>query len=234
MALTAQQHNTTIASSLAGITVAYDCAGALYLPDAQTLVFSDLHFEKGSSYGRKGLFLPPYDTRRTLMTMLEVIERWQPHSIISLGDAFHDGGAEARMSEDDRDLLCQLTEKYDWIWILGNHDPTPPRYLAGKACAEITVGGLSFSHEPCERGNWQVAGHFHPAAKVRRGGRAVRRRCFMTDGARLIMPAFGAYTGGLNVRDSAYQPYFPEGFAALMLGSEQVWQVASAELKPDN
>ncbi|MCI5043942.1 MAG: ligase-associated DNA damage response endonuclease PdeM [Aquisalinus sp.] len=233
MTLTARKQNASTACSLAGQAVVFDPSGALWLPVGETLVFSDLHFEKGSSYGRKGLFLPPYDTRRTLTTMIEVINHWQPRRIISLGDAFHDGGAEARMSEQDRDLLRQLTEWHEWIWILGNHDPAPPRYLDGKACEEIELGNLLFCHEPCESGKWHVSGHLHPAAKVRRAGRSVRRPCFMTDGERLIMPAFGAYTGGLNVCDPAYKPYFKNGFSVWMLGTEQVWQVASSELRPD-
>ena len=233
MTLSAQRSSAPTAFNLGGQPVVFDPAGALWLPEGRILVFSDLHFEKGSSYGRKGLFLPPYDTRRTLSTMIDVIRRWQPRCVISLGDAFHDRGAEARMSEEDRDLLRGLTKQHDWIWILGNHDPEPPKYLAGQACEEITLGGLLFTHEPCASGNWHVAGHLHPAAKVRRGGRSVRRRCFMTDGERLIMPAFGAYTGGLNVCDPAYKPYFASGFSALMLGAEQVWQVASSELRPD-
>ncbi len=213
--------------------VQFDPSGALWLPREQILVFSDLHFEKGSSYGRKGLFLPPYDTRRTLKTMTDVISRWQPATVISLGDAFHDTQAEARMDAADMTQLQALTEQADWIWVLGNHDPAPPKYLQGKSCAETVLDGLHFSHEPCAHGTWQIAGHMHPAAKVSRDGRVIRRRCFMSDGARLILPSLGAYTGGLNVLDEAYKPFFGDGYSAFLLGQTRVWQVRTDELKPD-
>ncbi len=215
--------------------VVYDHAGALWLPAAETLVFSDMHFEKGSSYGRKGVFLPPYDTRRTLKNVAEVMARWQPKMVVSLGDAFHDIDAEGRMDHEDLETLDALTRQCHWVWILGNHDPLPPQKLGGETHQEIVLGGLHFSHMPCESGNWQVAGHMHPVAKVAKEGCSIRRRCFVTDGERLIVPSFGAYTGGLNILDEAYTPYFEDRkkLTVMLLGENAVYQVPTARLRPD-
>lgn len=220
--------------SVAGVTVRFDWSGALFLPESGTLVFSDLHFEKGTSYGRRGIFLPPYDTRRTLSMMAEAIGRFRPLTVISLGDAFHDRSAEARMNEKDALTLEGLMQGRRWVWILGNHDPEPPARFAGEVYEETETGGLLFGHEPCASGAWQVAGHMHPAAKVNHGGRSVRRRCFMTDGERLILPSFGAYTGGLNVLDAAYRPFFASGFDVHLLGQGRTFQVPRRSLKPDS
>ena len=219
---------------VAGVSVVLDCSGALWLPKAKTLVFSDLHFEKGTSYGRKGLFLPPYDTRRTLQMMAAVIARYRPETIISLGDAFHDLDAETRMAEADADQLAGMTRAAAWVWILGNHDPEPPARFAGKCHERIVVGGLDFSHAPCATGNWQVAGHMHPAARVVHEGRSQRRRCFIGDGERLVLPSFGAYTGGLNILDAAYHPFFANGFSVHVLGRERAYGVPLSALRADS
>lgn len=218
---------------LANVLIVLDCSGALWLPQAQTLVFSDLHFEKGSSFGRKGLFLPPYDTRRTLKDMARVIAQFQPQTIISLGDAFHDLDAEHRMNEADAKMLESFTQSHHWIWILGNHDPKPPKRFGGEAAEEFVIGGLQFSHEPETDTPWQVVGHMHPAAKVNRTGRHIRRRCFLTDGEKMIMPSFGAYTGGLNILDKAYDPYFSQKPDVWMLGEKRVFNVPRNALLKD-
>lgn len=222
------------AAMLADVPVVYDCSGALWLPDCGTLVFSDLHFEKGTAFGEKGIFLPPYDTRRTLRMMGEVIARYRPKTIVSLGDAFHDRRAEGRMSEADGASLEALMKPQRWVWILGNHDPEPPARFAGEVHEEVEIGGLFFGHEPCASGNWQVAGHMHPAAKVAHEGRSLRRRCFISDGERLILPSFGAYTGGLNVLDAAYRPFFAKGFDVHVLGKSSTFRVPRKALRADS
>ncbi len=219
--------------TLGGVPVTLDCSGALWLEQARTLVFSDLHFEKGSSYGARGLFLPPFDTRQTLKNMASVIAQFQPQRIISLGDAFHDGEAEGRMAQEDAAQLEELTTAHEWVWILGNHDPEPPARFGGQAVDRVEIGGLGFSHAPEAEGAWQVVGHMHPAAKVAKTGRTVRRRCFVTDGTRIILPSFGAYTGGLNVLDDAYRPFFAIKPDVWMLGKTRVYQVPRAALRRD-
>ncbi|MEM8988692.1 MAG: ligase-associated DNA damage response endonuclease PdeM [Pseudomonadota bacterium] len=208
-----------------GAALIPDPSGAAYWPARSTLIVADLHFEKGSSYAPRGVFLPPYDTRATPRRLRGAIETYRPQTVISLGDAFHDRGSEARMEREDAALLTALTERSDWIWIAGNHDPAPPARFKGRVCETYADGPLTFRHEPTPgpaRG--EVAGHLHPCAKVRREGRSLRRRCFATDGARLILPSFGAYTGGLNVRDEAYAGMFG-ALEAWMIGREAVYRV---------
>lgn len=208
--------------------------GALWIESARALVVSDLHFEKGSAFARRGQFLPPYDTRATLNRLAVLIEALAPDCVVSLGDSFHDEDGPARMDEEDRALLGSLIARADWVWIEGNHDRASPAQLGGAAMAELRIGDLILRHEPfVGPAPGEIAGHLHPCAKVMGRGRNVRRRCFASDGARLVMPAFGAYAGGLNVRDAAFAPLFPGGCTALMLGRERVLPAGFDRLTPD-
>jgi metallophosphoesterase superfamily enzyme len=125
-------------------------------------------------------------------------------------------------------MLVALVARTDWVWIEGNHDPVLPAALGGRACDTLSIDGLTLRHEPTADGEGEIAGHLHPCAKVAARGGAVRARCFATDGVRLVMPAFGAYAGGLNVRDAAFAPYFPLGCTALMLGRARLYAAPSA------
>ncbi|ESR26414.1 ligase-associated DNA damage response endonuclease PdeM [Lutibaculum baratangense] len=220
---------------LCGHEVALDPAGALWWAAERTLVVSDLHLEKGSSLARRGQLLPPYDTAATLRRLAALVETYLPARVVCLGDSFHDRRAAERLAPAARDTVRALQRGRDWIWIAGNHDRDAPAGLGGEAMAELNLNGLAFRHEPragdC-RG--EVAGHLHPAAKLRLRGRGLRRRCFVTDGARLVMPSFGAYTGGLNVLDAAWSPLFPpRGFAAWLLGGRGVYGFPARLLLPD-
>lgn len=208
-------------------------AGALFWPARETLIVSDLHFEKGSHFATKGVLLPPYDTRTTLRRLAALVRTHAPKTVISLGDAFHDGGAEARMEADDSAALEALVGAANWVWILGNHDPSPPARFAGAVEQSLRIGRLLFRHEPApRREKGEIAGHLHPAARVRAEGRLIRRRCFATDGDRLVMPAFGAYAGGLNVLDDAFAPLFGE-VAAYVLGAAGVYAFSGGALVAD-
>ncbi|MEO1407816.1 MAG: ligase-associated DNA damage response endonuclease PdeM [Pseudomonadota bacterium] len=207
--------------------------GALWWDAEATLVVSDLHLEKGSSYASKGQLLPPYDTSATLRQVEALVAAWNPKRIISLGDSFHDGEAEARLSSGDRARIKALTAGAEWFWVEGNHDPDPPESLGGAGARELCLGNLVFRHEP-QGDAGEIAGHLHPAAKVRARGRAVRRRCFATNGRSLIMPALGAYTGGLNVCDPAFFELFESVPSAYVLGEDRVFPLASKRLEPDN
>ena len=209
--------------------------GVLVVPEAGLLVVSDLHFEKGSSFAAKGQMLPPYDTRTTLRRLGEAIDRHAPQTVMALGDSFHDLRADQRMHGADADRLADLVRRAErWIWIEGNHDPAPPPQFGGEVRHEIELAGLVFRHEPTEGpAPGEVAGHLHPCAKVRRKGRSVRNRCFATDGTRLVLPAFGAFTGGLNIRDEAFARCFGRTPDALVMGRDRVWPVASATCVPD-
>jgi uncharacterized protein len=205
-----------------------DCAGAAWWPAERTLIFSDIHFEKGSSLARRGAFLPPYDTRTTLRRMAVLIERYAPAQVIALGDSFHDREAADRLDAEERAMLASFVGGTNWIWIEGNHDPQPPAWLGGTVTAEIAIGGLVFRHEPSATPQpGEIAGHLHPCATVTLRGRSLRRKCFAADGTRLVMPAFGAYAGGLDVGDAAIADLFADAFAAYMLGGRRVYAVAA-------
>ncbi|HEY5337131.1 MAG TPA: ligase-associated DNA damage response endonuclease PdeM [Rhizomicrobium sp.] len=211
-----------------GEELVLDSLGALWWPSERALVFADMHFEKGSAYARSGQLLPPYDTRTTLKRVSALMDIYQPALAIALGDSFHDRTAADRLDEIERAMLTGIGNRADWIWITGNHDPHPPTWLAGTITEEVAIGGLVFRHEPSEihmRG--EVAGHLHPCKTVTRGGQSLRRRCFASDGARLVMPSFGAYTGGLDVRDAALRSLFPKNFLAYVLGRSRVFTVAA-------
>jgi DNA ligase-associated metallophosphoesterase len=212
--------------SVNGETLLLDACGVAFSPAHSTLVFADLHFEKGSAYARGRQFLPPYDTADTLKRMARAMARHKPARVIALGDSFHDGGAGERLGSEERGLLAWLTSQAQFVWIAGNHDPDPPAWLAGEVAASIRMGGLTFRHAPLsifEPG--EVAGHLHPCASVSKWGRSVRRRCFVSDGLRLILPSFGAYTGGLDVGDAAIAMLFAGPFHAYMLGQSRVYAI---------
>lgn len=217
--------------TIAGLRAELTVEGGLYLPDQATLVVADLHIEKGSYFAARGQMLPPYDTAATLKRLATLVRRLAPARVIALGDSFHDRGADARLGEADRAVLAGLTASAEWIWIAGNHDPEPPRDLGGWATHELAIGPLSFRHAPRPgRALGEIAGHLHPSARVAGRGRSVRRRCFVANAERLVMPAFGALAGGLNVLDEAFRPLFDgRAFHAFMLG-ETVHAVAGRRL----
>lgn len=215
-----------------GVATIYDPCGALFLPDLHMLVVSDLHLEKGSSFARRGQLIPPYDTAATLEMLAAVIARYQPRTVISLGDSFHDTKASERLPSLYAIRLKSLMEHRDWFWITGNHDPDRPKDLPGDSVEELAVGPLTFRHEPSRtEAQGEVAGHLHPAARIVRRGRSVRRPCFASDGERLIMPAFGAYTGALNVLDRAFRGLFVDAsLRAYMLGQGKIYPISHGAL----
>ena len=222
-----------------GETLLLDRMGGLYWPARETLVISDLHFEKGSSFADRGVMLPPYDTKTTLSRIAALISRYKPACIVSLGDAFHDRGAETRMAPDDVEQLQSITQSVRWIWILGNHDPTPPACFAGEAMDIAEFEPITFCHEPTEyrRGaassrHGEISGHLHPSARILTEGRVLRRRCFVVGEQRLVMPALGAYTGGLNVRDEAYRGLWGTNgvFSTYCMGDSGVYRVPQQAL----
>lgn len=218
---------------VAGVGLIGDCAGALYWPDEAVLIVSDLHLEKGSSFARRGVLLPPYDTASTLARLGALIARHAPRCVIALGDSFHDGDGPNRLTAEDRATLLTLQRSRDWIWITGNHDPEPHSGIGGSFGGTLAIGALMFRHEPTGA-EGEIAGHLHPIARLSHRGRSVSRRCFAADARRLIMPAFGAYAGGLNVRDAAFADVFQTlGFTAHMLGDGRLYAFAARHCIPD-
>lgn len=214
--------------SINGVAMVADLSGALYWEAERLLIVSDLHLEKGSSYATRGVLLPPYDTLATLGRLGAVIARHDPRTVIALGDSFHDRRAHGRLSADNRAIIGVLQARRDWIWIAGNHDPALPDDLGGSVASEVAVGGIVFRHEPTGAAG-EIAGHLHPKARVSTRGRAVERRCFASDGLRVVMPSFGAYTGGLSIRDAAFARLFrTAGFVAHVLGDRALHTIAAS------
>lgn len=204
-----------------------DLSGALFWEQERLLVVSDLHLEKGSSFAIRGVLLPPYDTVATLSRLAAVVAHYDPRTVIALGDSFHDRDAHERLSEPDREALSTLQISRDWIWIAGNHDPALPSDLGGAVASEVAISGIVFRHEPTGTAG-EIAGHLHPKARVSTRGRSMERRCFASDGARAIMPAFGAYAGGLSIRDRAFAKIFATDFIAHVLGDSRMHAIAAS------
>jgi DNA ligase-associated metallophosphoesterase len=217
-----------------GAEVLMRASGAVWLANQRALIVAALHFEKGSSYAAKGQMLPPYDTRETLTRLEAEVASMDPAVLIFLGDSFHDGKAETRLDAQDARRIAALASGRTLLWVVGNHDADGPKTLPGEIIAELTVETLTLRHEPqpgLQPG--EMAGHLHPAARVIGRGRTVRRRCFVSDGLRVVLPAFGAYAGGLNVKDRAFHGMFATKPLAGALGSSRVHPIGWGSLAPD-
>jgi metallophosphoesterase superfamily enzyme len=195
---------------LAGERLMLDPAGALLWPATSLLAVSDLHLEKGSSYARRGQLLPPWDTRATLDRLTLLLRRYQPRVVIALGDSFHDTDGSTRLPSAERSRLRAMTEAHRFTF------------------ATTT---LVFRHQATPGAQGEVSGHHHPKAAVPARGGSVSRPCFVFDGHRLMMPAFGAYTGGLDVRDPAIARLFPRGGRVFLLGRERLFSFALGTLR---
>src|SRR5262245_8059553 len=218
---------------VAGVALVADLSGALCWEAQRLLVVSDLHLEKGSSFAARGVLLPPYDTAATLSRVAALIDRYAPRVVIALGDSFHDSDGPARVADSDRAALAELQHGRDWIWLTGNHDPDPADGIGGSFGAVLAVGGLTFRHAPTGAAG-EIAGHLHPVARVGANGLTVRRRCSAGDGQRLVMPALGAYAGGLNIRHHAFAQVFATlSFTAYLLGEQRLYAVAASRCLAD-
>ena len=216
-----------------GARLAPDSSGALWWPEQAALVVADLHFEKASAYARRGVFLPPYDSAAILTGLEGLLAHRDARTVICLGDSFHDQDGPARLGPEERARLAALQRGRDWIWIEGNHDAGSAAALGGRALAELALGPLTFRHEPTPGAvAGEVAGHLHPKAAVVVQGRRAVRRCFATDGVRLVLPAFGALAGGLCVLDRAFARLFAGPFTAHLLGGATVHAFPSDRLAP--
>jgi uncharacterized protein len=220
---------------IAGATLHLDHAGALWWPSARTLVVADMHLEKGSAFAARGQMLPPYDSALTLARLASLVARHRPQRLVALGDSFHDVRAGARMDETAIGALTTLVAHVEMVWITGNHDPEIPDWLPGARQAELCEGPLTLRHEPrpgAQRG--EIAGHLHPVAKVAGERGRIRRKAFVTDGERLLMPAFGAYAGGLNLREPVIETLFSaDRLIAHVCGGTRVYAVGGRRLAPD-
>jgi len=222
--------------AVSGKAFVADMSGALYWPAEKMLIVADLHLGKGAAFAARGTqMLPPYDTRDTLLRLVRAIDAYDVETVVALGDSFHDKGSFELMDADDRKILDILQHERNWVWVSGNHDPEIAEQAGGKRADVLEIGGLMLRHEP-QLGpvTHEIAGHLHPAAKVSLYGHGIRRPCFIGNSRRLILPAFGSYTGGLNVLDQAFQPLFGhDGFAVWLLGDDGLYPVATRRLSAD-
>ena len=185
--------------SFAGETFEATRAGALYWRSEQALLVADLHLEKASWFARFGQFLPPYDSHATLTALEDEVDRTGATRLYCLGDSFHDSFGCERLPAQARDLLTALTARLDWTWIVGNHDPGFADHCGGRIADEVELGGVILRHEAVrDEPRPEISGHFHPKLRVNLCGRHVSRRCFVASARKIIMPAFGSLTGGLD------------------------------------
>jgi uncharacterized protein len=201
-----RQHTIT----LGALSFTPDMSGALYCAEEQLLLVADLHLEQGASLARRGLHVPPYDTSTTLAMLETVLTSTRPERLVLLGDSFHDATAHREISPQDAERLRALTKSVDTIWIAGNHDPQSHDTMGGVCVEELAIGAITLRHIPADlnAGDMEIAGHLHPGASIVQRGHHIRTKCFVGDDRRIIMPAFGSYTGALNVRSTAFNGLF--------------------------
>lgn len=206
-------------------------SGALWWPRRRLLAVADLHLEKGSAFAVRGTLLPPYDTAATLGALERDVAALDPAIVVCMGDSFHDRGGPGRLPASERDRLAALARGRDWFWIAGNHDPALPPDLPGERILELAVDALLFRHMPQSgAAPGELSGHLHPKAAVRVRGRRISRRCFIADGQRAVLPAYGAFAGGLDVFDAAFAPLFPADFAVWLCGPKTARMLTRGKL----
>jgi DNA ligase-associated metallophosphoesterase len=192
-------------------------SGALFWPLENALLVADLHLEKASWFARLGQFLPPYDSEATLAALTDEVAATSATTLYCLGDSFHDRFGCDRLPAQARDMLTALTSLLDWVWIVGNHDPGFADHCGGRIEDECEIGGIILRHE-AEAGETrpEMSGHYHPKLRLNMRGRSVSRRCFVASDRKLILPAYGALTGGLDARHPEIARKTGPGAAALV------------------
>ena len=191
--------------------------GALFWPTQTALLVADLHLEKASWFARLGQFLPPYDSLATLTMLARDIDRSGATTLYCLGDSFHDRFGCDRLPDDARALLTSLTSKIDWVWITGNHDAGFVDHCGGRIVEELTIDGIALRHEAVVGDPTpEISGHFHPKLRLHMKGRNVSRRCYVASKTKLILPAYGALTGGLDAHHPEILKKVGAGASALI------------------
>lgn len=208
---------------LAGHRLLLDPLGAVVWPGEHLMAIADLHFEKGTAAARRGQLVPPWDTAHTLDRLARLLHTWRPRTVVALGDTFHDGHGPGRMAAHDAARLRAMADQVHFVWVGGNHDPVPTHGLPGLATPEWTHLGLTFRHEARLGAQGELCGHHHPKAAVPTRAGRVTRPCFVADARRVMLPAMGAYTGGLDVAHPAIARLFPQGGRAFLLGQGRLF-----------
>ena len=205
-------------------------SGALYWTAERVLLVADLHLEKLSSFASRGSLLPPYDTGMTLKRIEADLLATGAAEVIALGDSFHRDEGTTTLLDADRLRLTTLLGWARWTWISGNHDPAP-HALGGTGMTVLERAGLTLTHEPRRGTPGLVGGHLHPAAQVSINGRSVRRPCFVHDGQTLVLPAYGASAGSINILSPAFLDLFDwSALEVAMIGRGKVYPVSPKRL----
>ncbi len=208
--------------------------GALYWPAREALLLADLHLEKASWFARGGQFLPPYDSAATLAAIAALVERTAARRLYCLGDSFHDPQGCDRLPAAPRAVLRNLTAKLDWVWIVGNHDPGFTDLCGGSIADAIEIGGLILRHQAVVGDvRAEISGHFHPKLRLHLNGRHVSRRCFVASDAKLILPAFGSLTGGLDAAHPEIMRHVGRPAAALVPVADRLLRFPLVSTKAD-
>jgi metallophosphoesterase superfamily enzyme len=221
--------------AVSGRQLIADNSGALYWPARRALLVADLSPVSGLNGAPNGANGRGASARQTLVKLAEVMDRYEPATVIVLGDGLHVDGTAAAMPAEDLEILRILQEDRDWIWITGYADRPAPPQLGGSTCAELETAGIALRPRPTS--GWathEIAASMRPAAHLLLYGYSLRRACFVGNRQRLLMPAFGGAAGGVNVLDDAFRPLFGAGgMAVWMLGQEGLYPVATRLLAED-
>jgi len=211
----------------AGHRFMLDPAGIIYWPAQKTLIVADLHLEKASAKAKQGQFVPPYDSRTTLDRLGRLVRRYQPETIIALGDSFHDPRGRSRMLAEDAARMERLERSHRVIWIAGNHDPSESNPTA------LMIETVALRHQAAvvaeSAFEFELSGHFHPKASIITRAARITRPCFVVDHQRVILPSFGAYTGGLDVSAPVIRGLFPRAGQVFLLGADRLHAFALAD-----
>lgn len=209
----------------AGEPLVLDAAGAIYAPRHDALILGDLHLEKGSFFAAHGRPVPGYDTADTLARMAQLCADYAPNAVYCLGDSFHDRGALARLEPAARarlEALCGGCGR--WVWIAGNHDPAPPELPSAVGLSAATLGPITLVHRPEDGTPPLIAGHYHPKVGIRFARQhRISGRCFVLGRETLLLPAFGAFTGGLDARGAAIAAVSGAGARLVMCYNGKLW-----------
>ncbi len=214
---------TAVALRFGGHHLLLDPLGGVFWPEAGLLAVADLHLEKGSAAALAGSLVPPWDTPATLDRLGALIARWRPLTVVALGDSFHDRHGFSRMDRASAERLLGFARSADFVWVLGNHDPEPSPGLTGWVTPCWSFDGLEFCHQARPGHGPELVGHHHPKARIPTRAGTITRPCYVADDRRLMLPALGAFTGGLDVASPAIRALFPRGGQAFLLGKDRLF-----------
>ena len=204
--------------------------GILFWLEKEIAIVSDLHLEKGSSFASTGQFIPPYDSEETLKKLLNVIDNYKVKKVILLGDTFHDKDAFHRMSSKVRFLFEELIKNYEVIFILGNHE-NKMKIDSINFYQEYIVDNVRFIHEAVQENINQISGHYHPVASIKVSSKKITTKCLIHTNIHIILPSFGAFTGGLNIHDPVLKQFISQDSNIYFLTKKSIYKFSNKEIE---